>query len=47
MIFGCARIGVIGPIVDGSMSAEAVGGFLRSETSRWVAVTKEIGLLPE
>ncbi len=41
------RIGVIGPIVDGSMNAEAVGGFLRGESARWAEVTKEIGLLPE
>jgi tripartite-type tricarboxylate transporter receptor subunit TctC len=41
------RIGTIGPIVDGSMSVEAVGGFLRSESARWAAVAKEIGLLPE
>lgn len=41
------RIGVIGPIVDGSMSVEAVGGFLRSEGVRWAEATKEIGLLPE
>lgn len=41
------RIGVIGPIVDGSMGVDAVGAFLRSESARWAAVTKEIGLLPE
>lgn len=41
------RIGVIGPIVDGSMSVDAVGGFVRSESARWADVTKEIGLRPE
>lgn len=41
------RIGVIGPIVDGSMNVEAVAGFLRGESARWAAATKEIGLLPE
>lgn len=41
------RIGVIGPIADGSMGTEAVGGFLRAETARWQAITREIGVLPE
>jgi tripartite-type tricarboxylate transporter receptor subunit TctC len=41
------RIGVIGPLVDGSMSPDAVGAFLRAESTRWAAVTKEIGVLPE
>ena len=41
------RIGVIGPIVDGSMSVDAVGGFLRSESARWAGIAKEIGVLPE
>jgi tripartite-type tricarboxylate transporter receptor subunit TctC len=41
------RIGLIGPIADGSMGVDAVGGFLRSEAVRWAAVTKEIGLLAE
>jgi tripartite-type tricarboxylate transporter receptor subunit TctC len=41
------RIGLIGPIVDGSMSVDAVGAFLRGESARWSAITKEIGLLPE
>jgi tripartite-type tricarboxylate transporter receptor subunit TctC len=41
------RIGVIGPIVDGSMNTESVGAFLHSESARWAAVTKEIGVLPE
>jgi tripartite-type tricarboxylate transporter receptor subunit TctC len=41
------RIGAIGPIVDGSMSVEAVGAFLRAEAARWQVVTREIGVLPE
>ncbi len=41
------RIAVIGPIVDGSMGVEAVGAFLREESARWSAITREIGVLPE
>jgi tripartite-type tricarboxylate transporter receptor subunit TctC len=41
------RIAAIGPLVDGSMGVDAVGAFLRSEATRWQAVTKEIGVLPE
>ena len=41
------RIAAIGPIVDASMSVEQVGAFLRSEATRWAAITQEIGLLPE
>jgi tripartite-type tricarboxylate transporter receptor subunit TctC len=41
------RIGAIGPLVDGSMGVDAVGAFLRSESARWQAITKEIGVLPE
>ena len=41
------RIATIGPITDGSMSVEAVGAFLRDESARWAAVTREIGVLPE
>ncbi len=41
------RIGVIGPIVDGSMNVAQVGAFLREESARWGAATKEIGVLPE
>lgn len=41
------RIGLIGPIVDGSMTVEAVGGFLRNESARWRDITKELGVLPE
>ena len=41
------RIGVIGPIVDGSMNVTQVGTFLRSEASRWSEIVKEIGVLPE
>jgi len=41
------RIATIGPLVDGSMNADAVGGFLRAEAARWQAITQEIGVLPE
>lgn len=41
------RIGAIGPIVDGSMTPAQVGAFLRDESTRWAAITKEIGVLPE
>ena len=41
------RIAAIGPIVDGSMNVEQVGAFLRGESVRWAAITKEIGVLPE
>ena len=41
------RIGSIGPLVDASMGVDAVGAFLRSESARWQAITKEIGVLPE
>ncbi len=41
------RIGLIGPLVDGSMNADAVGAFLREESARWQAITKELGVLPE
>lgn len=41
------RIGAIGPLVDASMGVDAVGAFLRSESTRWQAIAKEIGVLPE
>jgi tripartite-type tricarboxylate transporter receptor subunit TctC len=41
------RIAAIGPLVDGSMNADAVGAFLKAEGARWQAVTKELGVLPE
>lgn len=41
------RIGQIGPIADGSMGVDAVGAFLRGESTRWAAIAKEIGVLPE
>ena len=41
------RIAQIGPFVDGSMDAAAVGTFLGRESVRWGAVVKEIGVLPE
>jgi len=41
------RIAAIGPLVDGSMNADAVGAFLKAEGARWQSVTKELGVLPE
>lgn len=41
------RIGLIGPLVDGSMTVEGVGSFLRNESARWQGITKELGVLPE
>jgi tripartite-type tricarboxylate transporter receptor subunit TctC len=41
------RIAAIGPLVDASMDADAVGAFLRSEAQRWQAIAKEVGVLPE
>lgn len=41
------RIGTIGPLVDGSMNLAQVGAFLREESARWAAITREIGVLPE
>ena len=41
------RIAAIGPLVDGSLSAEQTGVFLRAESQRWSAIAKEIGVLPE
>ncbi len=41
------RIGIIGPLVDGSMNVAQVGQFLRDESSRWSSIAKEIGVLPE
>ena len=41
------RIATIGPLVDGSMSADAVGAFLRTQAATWTAAVKEIGVLPE
>lgn len=41
------RIALIGPVVDASMSVPAVAAFLQSESSRWAALAKEIGVLPE
>jgi tripartite-type tricarboxylate transporter receptor subunit TctC len=41
------RIAAIGPLVDGSMGLDAVAAFLKSESTRWQAITKEIGVLPE
>ena len=41
------RIAAIGPQADGSMGIEEVAAFLRAESARWAAITREIGLLPE
>ena len=41
------RIFTIGPIVESGQSPDAVAAFLRSETARWQAITREIGVLPE
>ena len=41
------RIGLIGPITDGSMNVDAVGAFLRAEMARWQGIVREIGVLPE
>ena len=41
------RSAAIGPVVDAGMSPNALGAFLRAETSRWTAITREIGVLPE
>ena len=41
------RIGVIGPIAAAGLKPEQVAAFLRDERSRWSAITKEIGVLPE
>lgn len=41
------RVAAIGPMADGSMSAEQLGAFLQGERARWEAATREIGVLPE
>ncbi len=41
------RIATIGPMADGSMGLAQIGQFLRDESARWAAITKEIGVLPE
>ena len=41
------RVGVIGPMVDGSMSASELGKFLDVESARWREIVKEIGVVPE
>lgn len=41
------RMAAIGPLADGSMSPAQVGQFLRDESARWSAATREIGVLPE
>lgn len=41
------RIATIGPIAEAGFKPEQVAAFLREERSRWSAITKEIGVLPE
>jgi tripartite-type tricarboxylate transporter receptor subunit TctC len=41
------RIAAIGPLADGSMSANQFDAFLQAERTRWAAATREIGVLPE
>ena len=41
------RIATIGPLVEGGLSAEQTGAFLKAESQRWAAIAKEIGVLPE
>ena len=41
------RIATIGPIAEAGLDVEQVGAFLRAESARWAAITKEIGILPE
>lgn len=40
-------IALIGPLVDASMGTDAVGAFLRGESTRWAAIAEEIDVLPE
>jgi tripartite-type tricarboxylate transporter receptor subunit TctC len=42
-----ARLLAIGPITDGAGSPEQMGAFLQAEHTRWAALTREIGILPE
>ena len=41
------RIAAIGPIAQAGAGTEQVAEFLRAESRRWGAVSREIGLLPE
>lgn len=41
------RIATIGPIAEPGLSVEQVAAFLAGEHTRWAAITKEIGVLPE
>ncbi len=41
------RIAAIGPIAEPNVSVEQTAAILRNETTRWTAITKEIGVLPE
>lgn len=37
----------MGPIAEANVSVAQTGAFLRNEMTRWTAITKEIGILPE
>jgi tripartite-type tricarboxylate transporter receptor subunit TctC len=41
------RIAAIGPLADGSMSADQLDVFLQAERTRWAAAIQQIGVLPE
>ncbi len=41
------RIATMGPIAEANVSVAQTGAFLRNEMTRWTAITKEIGILPE
>jgi tripartite-type tricarboxylate transporter receptor subunit TctC len=41
------RIATMGPIAETNVSVEQTGAFLKNEMTRWTAITKEIGVLPE
>jgi hypothetical protein len=41
------RIAAIGPLVDGHAGVEQSAAFLRTESARWTAIAREIGVLPE
>jgi tripartite-type tricarboxylate transporter receptor subunit TctC len=41
------RIATMGPIAEPNLSVEQTAAFLRNEMTRWSAITREIGVLPE
>lgn len=41
------RIAAMGPIAEPNVSVEQTGAFLKNEATRWTAITKEIGVMPE